>query len=94
MVESHIDPKLMRSRIKRLIVECLFIEGLDPEDIEDDASLRDEFGLDSVDVLEVVLGMEQEFQTRIVLKGVDKEAFASVNSLARVLVSCLAQPRS
>ncbi len=72
----------LRARIKKVLVEGLVLQGLEPETLSDDASLRDEFGLDSVDALELVLGLEQEFGVKIQGKGLDRETFESVATLA------------
>ena len=77
------DAEDIRSRIKKLIVERLFLEGLSPEEIGDEDPLFGEgLGLDSVDALELVLGLEQEFDIKIKSKEVGREAFASVAALA------------
>ena len=78
-----------RTRIKRLIVERLNLEGLAPDEIEDEAPLLDSLGLDSVDALELVLGLEQAFDVKIAGKGLDKEAFASVATLADFVEHCV-----
>ena len=73
----------IRSRIKRLIVDALHLEGVAPSDIEDDAPLFGEgLGLDSVDALELVVALEKEFRIRIQSHDVGKEAFASVSTMA------------
>ena len=72
----------IRARVKRVLVERLALEGLTPEEIDDEAALSEELGLDSVDALELVLGLEQEFQVEIQGKGLDAETFASVRTLA------------
>ena len=72
-----------RARIKRVIVDSLMLEGLAPEEIEDDQPLFGEgLGLDSVDALELVLGLETEFGIKVESDAMDREAFASVNALA------------
>ena len=68
-------------RVKELIVRRLKLD-IDPTTIQSDAPLFGEgLGLDSIDALELVLGLEQEFG----IKGEDEEvgvkAFASVNAL-------------
>ena len=81
----------LRSAIKRLIVERLFIDGLDPADIDDDASIGEEFGLDSMDFLELAVGLEQEFGLQIVGKGIEPESLRSVNSLVVFVQEKLAE---
>jgi len=72
-----------RDRIKKLIVETLRLEGLDPGSIEDGAPLFGEgLGLDSIDALELVVALEKEFAIRIPSEQVGKQAFASVSALA------------
>ena len=57
-----LDDAALRLRLKRLIVESLHLEGLTPETIADDAPLFGEgLGLDSVDALELMVALEQEY---------------------------------
>lgn len=71
------------SRIKRLIVESLHLDGVRPESIGDDQPLFGEgLGLDSVDALELVVALEKEFGIKIKSQEMGREAFASVEALA------------
>jgi acyl carrier protein len=71
----------MAGRVKDLIVRRLKLE-IDPASIQDDAPLFGEgLGLDSIDALELVLGLEQEFGIKVEDEEVGVKAFASVNSL-------------
>lgn len=88
------NPIELRARIKELLVERLFLEGLDPKQIPDDAPLSEEIGLDSIDALELVLGLEKEFGVRIVNGEVDPTAFRDVESLAKLVEERLAQPKA
>jgi acyl carrier protein len=68
-------------RVKDLIVRRLKLE-IDPAAIQDDAPLFGEgLGLDSIDALELVLGLEQEFGIKVQDEEVGVKAFASVNAL-------------
>ena len=81
MAEAATDPEL-KGRIKRLIVERLKLE-MDPEEIGDaDPLFGEGLGLDSIDALELVLGLEQEFGVKIEDEEVGGEALASVDALA------------
>ena len=72
----------LKLEIKRLIVEVLSLEDIRPEDIQDDAPLFNEgLGLDSIDALELVLGLEQEFNIKVEDEEVGVKAFASVDAL-------------
>ena len=69
-------------RVKQLIVRCLNLVDVDPGEIEDDAPLFVEgLGLDSVDALELVVGIEKEFGLSIEDEAIGKEDFASVQAL-------------
>ena len=68
-------------RVKELIVRRLKLE-IEPTTIQDDAPLFGEgLGLDSIDALELVLGLEQEFGIKVEDEEVGVKAFASVNAL-------------
>ena len=74
------------NRIKRLIVESLHLEGIQPAMIEDEAPLFGEgLGLDSVDALELVVALEKEFGIKIKSQEMGREVFASVSSLSQFI---------
>lgn len=49
-------------RIKDIIVKQL---GVKPEEVADDASFTDDLGADSLDLVEVVMALEEEFGAQI-----------------------------
>ncbi len=68
-------------RVKELIVRRLKLD-MDPASIGDAAPLFGEgLGLDSIDALELVLGLEQEFGIKVEDEEVGVKAFASVDAL-------------
>ncbi|MFI5142487.1 MAG: phosphopantetheine-binding protein [Thermoanaerobaculales bacterium] len=72
----------LHHRVKALIIERLQLEGMTPGDIDDAAPLfGDGLGLDSIDALELVIGIEKAFGVRIQDEEVGAKAFASVNAL-------------
>ena len=74
------------NRIKRLIVDSLHLEGVQPEMIEDEAPLFGEgLGLDSVDALELVVALEKEFGIKIKSQEMGREVFSSVSSLSQFI---------
>jgi acyl carrier protein len=78
------DDAALREELKCLIVERLRLEGLTPEGIADDMPLfGDGLGLDSVDALELVVGLEQKYGIPIKSHEVDRSIFMSVATLAR-----------
>jgi acyl carrier protein len=75
------DRQELAAKVKSLIVRRLKLE-IDPASIQDDAPLFGEgLGLDSIDALELVLGLEQEFGIKVQDEEVGVKAFASVNAL-------------
>jgi len=76
------DPLI--EKIKQLIIQRLKLEDMTSEMIENDAPLFGEgLGLDSIDALELVLGMEKEFGVIIPDAEVGKRVFQSVRTMAQ-----------
>ena len=76
----------LHQQVKEMIVERLQLEGMTPDDIEDAAPLfGDGLGLDSIDALELVIGIEKTFGVRIQDEEVGTRAFASVDALVGFL---------
>ncbi len=76
----------LHRRVKELIIERLQLEGMTPDEIEDGAPLFGEgLGLDSIDALELVIGIEKAFGVRIQDEEVGAKAFASVDALVEFL---------
>ena len=72
----------LKLRVKEMIIERLTLEGMGPDDIEDGAPLFGEgLGLDSIDALELVLGIEQVFGVKIEDEAAGLKAFKSVQAL-------------
>ena len=78
----------LHDKVKQLLIERLKLEGMTPADIDDAAPLFGEgLGLDSIDALELVIGIEKVFGVRIQDEEVGATAFASVNALVDFLRS-------
>jgi acyl carrier protein len=76
----------LHQKIKELIIERLQLDGMTPEEIEDGTPLFGEgLGLDSIDALELVIGIEKVFGVRIQDEEVGAKAFASVNAMVDFL---------
>lgn len=72
----------LKQRIKAMIIERLKLEGMTPNQIEDEAPLfGDGLGLDSIDALELVLGLEQVFGVKIEDEAAGLKAFKSIQAL-------------
>ena len=77
-----VDMSQLKLQIKQMLVERLKLE-VEPGAIGDSDPLFGEgLGLDSIDALEVVLGLEQVFGVKIEDEEVGVKALASVESLA------------
>ena len=63
------EPANLRHRLKALLIESCDLEGLAPEDIDDDERLirsdRAELDLTSLDAVEIASAIEFEFGVRI-----------------------------
>jgi acyl carrier protein len=74
-------------KIKNLIIHRLKLVDMMPEMIENDAPLFGEgLGLDSIDALELVLGLEKEFGVIIPDAEVGKKVFQSVRTMAQYVL--------
>jgi acyl carrier protein len=74
-------------QLKKLIIERLKLEDVSPEDIGTDAPLFGEgLGLDSIDALELVLGLEKRYGVIIPDAEVGQRVFQSVRAIAQYIV--------
>lgn len=73
-------------RLKELIVTRLKLE-ISPEEISDQAVLfgTDGLGLDSIDVLELVIGIKKEFGVEIADREVAEKVFASIDTIVKFI---------
>ena len=56
-------------QVKKIIVEQL---GVDEDEVTPDASFVDDLGADSLDTVELVMALEEEFETEIPDEDADK----------------------
>ncbi|MEW6377350.1 MAG: phosphopantetheine-binding protein [Thermodesulfobacteriota bacterium] len=84
MVEPNDD---LIEKIKQLIIQRLKLMDMTSEMIETDAALFGEgLGLDSIDALELVLGLEKEFGVIIPDAEVGRKVFQSVRTMAQYVL--------
>jgi acyl carrier protein len=78
-----LDRNELKHRLKVMLIEGLRLEGKHPEDIRDaEPIFVDGLGLDSIDALELVVLVEENFHVNIPDEEVGKAAFASIDALA------------
>lgn len=70
-------------QLKLQIIEALNLEGMTPADIDDNAPLfGDGLGLDSIDVLELIVLIEKNYGIRLTSPAEGKQVFQSVVVMA------------
>lgn len=72
------------NELKLKVIDALNLDGMTPEDIDDNAPLfGDEgLGLDSIDVLELIVLLEKNYGIRLASPAQGKEIFQSVAVMA------------
>jgi len=77
------------NELKVKIIETLNLIDISPGDIIDDAQLiGGDLGLDSIDVLELVMMLEKDYGVKIDSKDLGVKVFSSVTSLANYVHYC------
>ena len=79
----------LKPQIKEMIVERLFL-NVAPEDIPDDADLMEAYGIDSVNLFEIVVGLEEQFEITMEDDDFNVETFSNVNNIAGFVVGKIA----
>jgi acyl carrier protein len=80
----------IESKLKAMIVERLFLK-IEPPQIETDASLIDDYGVDSVSLLELVVGLEDQFGIIVEDSDFNVQNFLSVAALRDFVKERLSQ---
>ena len=79
----------LHSRIRQVLIQRLSLEGVVSEDIPADLPLVEHVALDSVDAIEIVVGLEREFGIVIGSETLDHAAFQSIASMGLLVRSRL-----
>ena len=79
----------MENELKQLIIDCLDLEDLSINEIDNEEALFNEgLGLDSIDALELGLAIRKKYDVRIDAEKDDVvKIFASVSALAQFIES-------
>jgi len=75
------DDQQVKRQLKEMIVERLFL-NVDPAQIGDDENLMESYEIDSVNLFEIVVGLEEVFEISFEDDDFSVELFATVNTLA------------
>jgi acyl carrier protein len=72
--------------LKNEIIKVLNLEGMKPEDINNDAPLfGNGLGLDSIDALELIVLLEKNYGIKLEDPGKGREIFSSINIFAKYI---------
>jgi len=89
------DMPTVKEQLKPIILSSLRITDLNPEDLRDDQPLLGgELEIDSVDILQLVLEIERHFGIKLVQDTFTPKDLESINALAAIIESKVAEARS
>ena len=75
----------IEAQVKELIVELLFLRDVTPDDIGDSDVLEESLGVDSVQLFQIVAGLEETFDIRFGDEDFDATRFRTVKAVADVV---------
>lgn len=82
----------VKEQLKPIILKSLRITDLTPEDLRDDQPLLGgELEIDSIDILQLVLEIERHFGIKLVQGNFNQKNLESVNALAAIIESKVAE---
>ena len=67
-------------KIKRILIDELLLPFKE-KDLDDKKSLIDDYGLDSIQIMELIFALEMEFEISISEEGITREVFETLQSL-------------
>lgn len=79
----------IEARVKKIVVEQL---GVKEEEVTNDASFVDDLGADSLDTVELVMALEEEFETEI--PDEDAEKIATIQDAINYINTRLEKEKS
>ncbi|MFA5362178.1 MAG: acyl carrier protein [Candidatus Omnitrophota bacterium] len=71
-----------KERVKNLFVKSLRVK---PEELKDDVQLNDSIGVDSTEMVEMVIALEKEFNVKLSPKDITK--FSTLNEIEKTIQS-------
>ena len=85
MEEASVEDKL-----KAMVVERLFLD-IDPSEVDVEANLQDVYGVDSVGLFELVIGLEEVFGISLEEEEFEIDRFVSVGAIADLVREKMAE---
>ena len=83
-MENKMSDNKVQDQIKALIVEKVLV-GVDPAEISNDSELVAELGLDSIQIIGLIGGLEEEFDIVLEDDDLDFELFSTINNSAKLV---------
>jgi acyl carrier protein len=81
----------IKQQLKTIIIQGLRITDRGPESLRDDEPLLDgDLGIDSMDILQLILEIERYYGIKLVDGEFDKSSWESINTLAATVDAKLA----
>jgi len=82
------DRAIVVREVKQMLIESLDLEDIEPSDLADDEPLFESgLDLDSIDALELVVGLEKKYGIKIGNSEESKRALRSIDTLADLVMS-------
>jgi len=78
------DDAALRDHIKKVVVQCLFLD-VEPARIKDDENLMETYSVDSVNLFEIVVALEDDYGLSFEDEDFDVETFSTVASIAELV---------
>ncbi|OGL46930.1 MAG: hypothetical protein A2161_14015 [Candidatus Schekmanbacteria bacterium RBG_13_48_7] len=76
----------IKPELKLLILKSLKLDNVSPTELSDDQALLDgEFGIDSIDILQLIVDIERKFNIKLVKGKFDREIWKNVNTLSTAI---------
>ena len=83
---EHMTESILLDELKTKVIEVLNLMDVSPGDIDPDEQLvGGRLGIDSIDVLELVIMMEKDYQLTIDNKELGAQVFGSLRTMAQFI---------
>ncbi len=82
-------PAQLKSEVKKLVVDTLKLQDVDPETIQDEPSLfsgENTITLDSIDAIELIMAVQKTYGVRLDDQNLARSIMNSVNSISAFIV--------